>query len=138
MPAKDIYHNNVKNALIKDGWEITDDPLFLQSGGAEMYVDLGAEQVIVAEKSEKKIAVEVKSFIQESFISEFHLAIGQYINYRLALKNEEPERILYLAISLGVYQEDFAVPFIKAALKANRIKYLVFDIDKEVIVKWKK
>ncbi len=26
MPAKDIYHNEVKNALIKDGWTITDDP----------------------------------------------------------------------------------------------------------------
>ncbi len=29
MPAKDIYHNQVKNALIKDGWTITDDPLIL-------------------------------------------------------------------------------------------------------------
>jgi hypothetical protein len=56
----------------------------------------------------------------------------------LALKNEEPERILYLAISSEVYKEDFAIPFIKAALKANRVKYLVFDIEKEVIVKWKK
>ncbi|MFN9868505.1 MAG: element excision factor XisH family protein, partial [Pseudanabaena sp.] len=29
MPAKDIYHDNVCNALIKDGWTITDDPLVL-------------------------------------------------------------------------------------------------------------
>ncbi len=26
MPAKDVIHNEVKNALIKDGWNITDDP----------------------------------------------------------------------------------------------------------------
>jgi XisH protein len=26
MPAKDIYHDAVKNALIKDGWTITADP----------------------------------------------------------------------------------------------------------------
>ena len=27
MPAKDLYHEAVKNALIKDGWTITADPL---------------------------------------------------------------------------------------------------------------
>ncbi|CCQ59468.1 hypothetical protein CWATWH0005_1292 [Crocosphaera watsonii WH 0005] len=32
MPAKDIYHDAVKNALIKDGWKITDDPLILSIG----------------------------------------------------------------------------------------------------------
>lgn len=26
MPAKDIYHEAVKNALIKDGWSILADP----------------------------------------------------------------------------------------------------------------
>jgi hypothetical protein len=30
MPAKDIYHNIVCTALIKDGWTITDDPLILK------------------------------------------------------------------------------------------------------------
>ena len=29
MAAKDIYHEHVKNALEKDGWTITDDPLKL-------------------------------------------------------------------------------------------------------------
>ncbi len=30
--AKDIYHEHVKAALIKDGWTITDDPLVLRKG----------------------------------------------------------------------------------------------------------
>ena len=30
MPAKDIHHDTVKNALIKDGWTITHDPLRLR------------------------------------------------------------------------------------------------------------
>ncbi len=30
MPAKDIYHDVVKQALIKDGWTITDDLLRLR------------------------------------------------------------------------------------------------------------
>jgi XisH protein len=29
MPAKDSYHNTVVQALITDGWEITDDPFIL-------------------------------------------------------------------------------------------------------------
>lgn len=138
MPAKDIYHERVKKALIKDGWQITHDPLFIQSGGADMYVDLGAEQMIAAEKSNEKIAIEIKSFIQNSFISEFHLAIGQYINYRLALKTEEPARTLYLAVSSDVAQESFIIPFVQAALETNQIKYLVYDIEKGVIIKWQK
>lgn len=30
--AKDFYHDHVKHALEKDGWEITDDPYILESG----------------------------------------------------------------------------------------------------------
>ncbi len=61
MPAKDIYHDTVKNALIKDGWTITDDPYRLSIGKRKMYVDLGAEKLIAAEKDSRKIAVEIKS-----------------------------------------------------------------------------
>ncbi len=55
----------VKKALIKDGWTITDDPLTLKFGNTELYVDLGAEKVLAAEKEGQKIAVEVKSFFGE-------------------------------------------------------------------------
>ena len=48
MPARDIYHDAVKNALLKDGWTITDDPLHLKWGQKDMYVDLGAQQLLAA------------------------------------------------------------------------------------------
>jgi hypothetical protein len=65
MPAKDLYHDTVVQALIKDGWEITDDPLILSYGGRELYVDLGAEKrAIAAQKDDQKIAVEIKSFLK--------------------------------------------------------------------------
>jgi hypothetical protein len=64
MPAKDIYHETVKAALIKDGWTITDDPLNLKIGTRNTAIDLGAE----------KIAVEVKSFISPSPISDLEKA----------------------------------------------------------------
>ena len=44
MPERDIFHDAVKNALIKEGWTITNDPLFIQFGGVDMYVDLGVEK----------------------------------------------------------------------------------------------
>jgi len=64
MSAKDVFHNAVKNALQKEGWLITDDPLFIRFGGINIYIDLGAEKVIAAEKDGQKIAVEIKSFLE--------------------------------------------------------------------------
>ncbi len=63
MPARDLYHDQVKKALIKDGWHITHDPLRLSWGGKDLYVDLGAEQLIGAEKDKQRIAVEVKELL---------------------------------------------------------------------------
>ena len=54
MPAKDIFHNTVKIGLEKEGWEITSDPLYLDFGGIEIYIDLAAEKLIAAEREGKK------------------------------------------------------------------------------------
>ncbi|MBI2807952.1 MAG: hypothetical protein HYX68_23455 [Planctomycetes bacterium] len=66
MPARDLYHQAVKNALVKDGWTITHDPFHLPSAGKHLYVDLGAEQLLGAERAAEKIAVEIKSFLGSS------------------------------------------------------------------------
>ena len=80
MPAKDKFHDAVRNALINDGWTITDDSLTLKFGETELYVDLGAEKVLAAEKEGRKIAVEIKSFLGKSIIAETQDAIGQFIS----------------------------------------------------------
>lgn len=59
MPARDIYHQQVREALTKDGWAITHDPLRLSWGRKDVYVDLGAERLLAAEKGTQRIAVEV-------------------------------------------------------------------------------
>jgi len=81
MPARDIYHNVVKRILEKEGWKITDDPLHIKYGTLNLYVDLGAENLLSAEKNGQKIAVEIKSFVQLSPLHEFHATIDQFINY---------------------------------------------------------
>ena len=74
--AKDLYHERVKRALEKDGWEITDDPFLLESGKIKYQVDLGAEKLLGARKGKEKILVEIKSFVGPSDINEFHRAVG--------------------------------------------------------------
>lgn len=44
MSAKDVYHAAVKNALQKDGWAITHDPLRIVFLDAELRADLGVEK----------------------------------------------------------------------------------------------
>jgi len=134
--AKDIYHNQVKNALIKEGWEITHDPLIVQFGGVESKIDLGAEKLIGAQKNGQRIAIEIKTFISNSAIYDFHLALGQYLNYRLALDAQESERILYLAIPHDIYDTFFLLPFTQAAIERHQLHLIVYHPQKETIIKW--
>lgn len=138
MSAKDIFHNTVRSALEKDGWTITNEPLFLQpSQEVTMKVDLAAEKLLSAQKGNQKIAVEVKSFVGLSAISEFHTAVGQFLNYQVALDKLEPERILYLAIPTDIYQEFFTDSFVQEVVKRYQIKLLVFHVKKKEIALWK-
>lgn len=103
MPARDIYHDHVKTALIKDGWVVTHDPLRLEWGAKDLFIDLGAEQVIAAEKPGRKIAVEIKSFVGRSDIDDLEKALGQYVLYHDVLAEREPDRVLYLAVRNVVF-----------------------------------
>jgi hypothetical protein len=79
--AKDIIHDAVKKALVKDGWTITADPFTIKYEDATLFADLAAERVIAAEKAEQKIIIEIKSFAGPSAMQEFEGALGQYQTY---------------------------------------------------------
>ncbi len=138
MAAKDTFHEAVKSALEKDGWCITQDPLYINFAEVEIYIDLGAEKLLAAEKDEEKIAVEIKTFLNPSAISEFHRVLGQFLNYRFALQAEEPERILYLAIPVEIYNTFFARRFVQLIIQEYQLKLIIFDSVQEVIVQWQK
>ncbi len=137
MSAKDFFHNAVRLALEKDGWLITDDPLRFIVDAIEFCLDLGAERLIAAEKEGEKIAVEIKSFLVKSAISEFHTALGQTLNYRYILRKKEPDRILYLAISYEIYTDFFMIPVIQEIIAEHQLKLLIFESLKQEIVLWK-
>jgi hypothetical protein len=136
MPRKDIFHQLVKTALENEGWTITHDPYHIDLGFVDLYIDLGAERLIGAIKDGNKIAIEIKTFIAPSTISEFHTAIGQFINYRIALEEEEPDRLLYLAIPSDIHKRFFKHPFIQTVIQRNQIPLLVYDSEKQEIAKW--
>lgn len=136
MPAKDIYHDTVKKALIKDGWTITHDPLRLRWGTDLLYVDLGAERLLTATKKDEKIAVEVKSFVSPSNITSLESALGQYILYQNIIEEIEPDRILYLAVHEEIFLTVFEESLGRMIIDKNHLKLLIFDRTEEVIVKW--
>jgi hypothetical protein len=136
MPARDIYHDSVKNALIKDGWTITHDPLRLKWGVKDMYVDLGAEQVVAAEKAGRKIAVEIKSFAGASEVDDIEKAIGQYFVYRSVMARTEPDRTLHLAVHKEVFADVFEEPLGQLLIEDYQVPFIVFDLQAEVIVRW--
>jgi len=140
MPARDIFHDTVRCALLKDQWTITHDPYWIKLADSNMnvYIDLAAERMIAAEKSGEKIAVEVKSFVGNSFMAEFHEALGKFLDYRVALREKEPERQIYLAITLDMYNAFFTRRFIQTVCQEYQVKLLIFDPQKEEVSLWKK
>lgn len=136
MPARDVYHNNLINALVKDSWTITDDPFIMRWGTRDMYVDIGAYLLLAAEQEETKIAVELKSFKSYSPMNDLENAVGQYIVYQDVLTRIEPERILYLAIDIDTFNGIFSEPIGELLLENNRLNLVVFNKDEEVILQW--
>jgi hypothetical protein len=136
MPARDAFHDAVRHALEKDGWKITHDPFPIRAEFGQMYIDLGAEKVLAAEREGQKIAVEIKSFIQASPVSEFHMALGQFINYRTILADQEPDRVLYLAIPIDTYNSFFLLHTVQEIVRENRLKLIVYNSRQETISQW--
>ena len=101
-----------------------------------MFVDLGAERFLAAEKQNIKIAVEIKSFIGASEVEDLRNAIGQYILHRAALKRFELSRLLYLAIREITFIKIFEEEIGQALLEDENVKLLIFSPEKEVVVRW--
>jgi len=130
MSRKDTYHDVVKYALIREGWMISHDPYLIQSD-PKLYIDLGAQRTIAAEKNRAKIAVEVKSFIADSQVTELQRSVGQYGIYQELLKIQEPDRELYLAIPIDAFENIFSRQVGKLAIEKFNLKLIVFSFSEE-------
>ncbi|MFN8486717.1 MAG: XisH family protein [Caldilineaceae bacterium] len=136
MPAKDLIHDAVREALENDGWQITHEPYTIEYETIKLSADLAAEPLLAAEREGKKIVIEIKSFVGRSPVQDLKLALGQYNLYVVYLEILAPERQLYLAVSRRTYQEFFEQPAIQIALQRYNVKVLVVDVEKKEIVQW--
>lgn len=138
MPTKDkdIYHDVVKDALLKDNWTILKEDYRIPFGTKKIYIDLTAEKILLVEKATLKLAIEVKSFLGKSPIHDLHNAIGQYHTYFSVIKRVLPEYTLYLAIPFNIFTDLFQDQLGLAILEDFPINLLVFDIENSEIIKW--
>ena len=137
--ARDIFHTLVKEALEKESWIITHDPYPLHTrkqGG--LSTDLGAEKVIIAERAEERIAVEVKSFVHISILHDFLIAVGQNYVYNKILSKNDPERVLFVALPAFVYHRIIKFEWAQEVVEDLGMKFILYDINLKTIVAWKK
>lgn len=134
--ARDTYHQLVVSILEKDGWSITHDPLLVKTALANVEIDLGAQKLVGALKNNKKIAVEIKSFIGNSKLQDLYQALGQYGFYYSALRRQEPDRVLYLAVPLHAYDFFFKDPIAEEIVQNMNLRFLVYSKNTESIISW--
>lgn len=136
MPQRDAYHQTVVNALYKDGWTITDDPYTIDFEDVTLFADLAAERTVAAEKGSEKIAIEIKMLGAKTGYEDIEKAFGQYQIYRAFIRRLEPERTIYLAVSLEAKEKVFSRNSVKILVADFDIKLVIFNPVTEEIVEW--
>lgn len=137
MSRRDTIHFQIRDALINDGWTITHDPFYVDYLTDELQVDLGAERLLAATKGVEQIAVEVKSFLGRSVLTDAQQAIGQYVFYRSLLAQQAPSRALYLAISEEAASLIDLHPAIGFVLSAQQVRIIVVNLGRKEILEWR-
>ena len=138
MPAKYFYHDTVKTALIKDGWVVADKSLTFMVGKRSAMIDIAAEKVLIAERNTQKIAVEVKSFLSPSPMTDLEKALGQFMLYFDIMAERDPDRVLYLAVPQATYNGILSEEVGELLLRRRpELNLVVFDPNLEEITLWK-
>jgi len=146
MPSKDTIHDRVKQAIINDGWQITNDPYVISYGERFLFIDLGARDSINLEDTERqliglqqdnvKIAIEIKTFRNPSPIVDLEQAIGQYTLYKILLSKVDPHRIIYLAITEQTYNEIFNEPLGGLVIEELPLNLIIIDVFQLKVKQW--
>jgi len=146
MPQRDAIHDAVRQALVKDGWMITDDPYVISYGERFLFIDLGASEIpnqngmesrfIGVQRGNSQIAVEVKEFRRASAIADLEQAIGQYVLYRLLLNQVDPDRNLYLAVDEATFAEIFSEPVGELVISDLPLSLLIVDVELAEVKQW--
>lgn len=141
MPAQDLYHDLVKEALRKDGWRVTHNPFRLRvprhlRQAAPGSPEPGVEAFLLgAEQDERKIAVAVKSFvgIESGMIEQ---AVETLAYSRALLCAMDLDRVLYLAVRRATYEAFYDGTVEPQLVSKLEAPLLVFEPRTGAIVAW--
>jgi hypothetical protein len=136
MSARDLYHDAVKSALIKDNWTIAADPYLIQCEDIDLSADIADARPIAAERDGQKIVVEIECFVGRSLMTDFHQAVGRYKLYQMLLEKTAPEYELYLAIDDIICENFFRREAIDFLVRSSQIKFFAVNIEEGAIVQW--
>jgi hypothetical protein len=144
MPQRDAIHGLVQQALLKEGWKITNDPYVISYGDRFLFIDLAAQintfppsgGFIGARLGERNIAVEIKEFRGNSAIADLEQAIGQYVLYRLLLHQVDPGREVYLAIPERIFDTIFTEPVGELVIRELPLKLIIINEEKTEVSQW--
>jgi len=136
--AKDKYHAQVREALENDGWTITNDPLTVAYNANDLETEPDVEKLIGAEKGRRRIALEIKNFVEGLEVPAFYQAFGQYLVHQMAFDYHAiKDRELFLAASLHSYNT-FLIKqqMVKDAIEKKGLSLIVVNMKTKQIVKW--
>jgi len=133
LPAKDYYHDTVKRALLKDGWTITAEQVKIIVEGRNLFIDME-----IAHVSRGLVAlIEVKELEEvPSPVEALASALGKYFLYRWALDDAGENTPLFLAVSQATYYGILSEKLGAMSIEHGNVPLLVFDPEREEIVKW--
>lgn len=136
MPRKDTIHDAVKNALIKDGWNVTKEQFRIHYDDMDVYADLRIEKDEGENLTRRALVIEIKSFVEDSAAHSLGTALGQYEMYRTLLRHVAPGDRLYLAISNEVYVKQFVRAAFQLIVQEHQIALVIVDVEQEEVVRW--
>jgi hypothetical protein len=85
---------------------------------------------------ERRIAVEIKSFVGDSEVDDLEKAMGQYVLYLAVLAVQDPGRPLFLAVPHLVLRNVFDEPLGHLLVEDQSVRIVGFDPLNEVITRW--
>ena len=133
MPAKDRYHDAVVRALIKDGWTIISEQLYIDFAGRHLWIDIQAVKAF----EQLTILVEVKGFENmPSPVDYLASAVGKYVIYLSALDYAGLDTPLYMAVPTVAYESILSEEIGRRTVRKASIRLMVFDPIEEEIVRW--
>jgi hypothetical protein len=136
MPAQDLYHDVVRDALRKDGWRITHTALQLKVKAESRAEELWEGPWLIADKDERKVAVAVDSFVGHSNLVDITQTWRQLGLSRPQLHAMDADRVVYLAVRQATYSACFAGGEGELVLAKEHMRLLVFDPRTEAIIQW--